>query len=173
MRTFSINSSAQVLYTAGQNLNGTNSTVSGPYAYNNATFTNSTSNSTCGQRPVFNFAPNNTDWTYGATYTFTMYCGEVGKVSMMGGVVSTHGNSMGQRTIFPQWGCSGNTCTITAPPSVHVAGGPAWFMVFVIGTNGVPSIAEWIRLGGDPAGLGEWPNYSDFTLPGSGPVVNP
>lgn len=173
----SINSSAQVHYTAGQSLNATNITASdqGPFALSNSTSTNSstTADPACGQRPVFNFAPNNTDWTYGGTYTFTVSCGTVGKVSMMGGVVSTHGNSMGQRTLFPQWSCDGSTCSVTAPPNVHVAGGPAWFMVFVMGTNGVPSIAEWIRLGGDPGGLGQWPAFDDFTLPAAGAVSNP
>lgn len=38
----------------------------------------------------------------------------------MTAVSSTHGNSYGQRTIFPSFSCAGNTCTIIAPPNAHV-----------------------------------------------------
>ena len=147
-----INVSQQVNYQIGTSSNATNATYS---------------NSTCGARPVFNLAPNNTDWRYGGSYTFTMSCGSVGKVSLMSSVSSTHGNSMGQRTLFPAYSCSGNTCTVTAPPNAHISGGPGWWMMFVMGSNGVPSIAEWVRIGGDPAGLGSWPQAADFTRPGS------
>lgn len=155
----SLNVSQQVNYKAGT---GSNSTSQALYANSTAS-----SNSTCGARPVFNLAPNNTDWSYGGTYSFTLYCGTAGKVSLMAAVSSTHGNSMGARTLFPKFSCQGSACTVTAPPNAHVAGGPAWFMMFVLGTNGVPSYAEWVRIGGDPAGLGNWPNFPDFTLPGS------
>jgi hypothetical protein len=161
----SINVSQQVTYAAASN-----SSSSAAASNSTGIFANSTQAAAaaqpCGQRPVFNIDANHTDWAYGQTYTFTMVCGSVGKVSLMSAVSSTHGNSMGQRTLFPSWSCSGNTCTVTAPPNGHVAGGPGWFMMFVMGSNGVPSIAEWVRIGGDPAGLGNWPNYPDFTTPG-------
>ncbi|RMZ85608.1 hypothetical protein DV737_g699, partial [Chaetothyriales sp. CBS 132003] len=130
-------------------------------------FYQSGSSTECGARPVFNLAANNSDWSFGNQYTFTMLCGTASKVSLMGSVSTTHGNSMGARTLFPSFSCDDTLCTVTAPPNGHVTGGPGWFMMFVIGANGVPSIAEWVRIGGDPAGLGEWPDFSDFTLPGS------
>jgi hypothetical protein len=94
-----------------------------------------------------------------------MLSGSAAKVSLMSAVSSTHGNSMGQRTYFPEFHCSGSTCTITTPPNAHVSP-PAWFMLFVLDSNGVPSVAQWVRIGGDPAGLGNWPNFPDFLLPG-------
>ncbi|RMD45067.1 hypothetical protein DV735_g193, partial [Chaetothyriales sp. CBS 134920] len=103
----------------------------------------SSSSSTCGGRPVFNLAANNSDWSFGGEYSFTLLCGSAAKVSLMGSVSSTHGNSMGARTLFPTFSCTGTSCTVTAPPNGHVTGGPGWFMMFVIGDNGVPSIAEW------------------------------
>lgn len=36
-------------------------------------------------------------------------------------VSSTHGNSMGQRTIFLEFTCTGKTCNITSPPDSHVS----------------------------------------------------
>ncbi|CZR53720.1 related to glyoxal oxidase precursor [Phialocephala subalpina] len=108
------------------------------------------------------------DIAYGGTttLTITLPTGNFAnmKISLMASVASTHGNSMGQRTIFPAFSCSGNVCTVTAPPNAHVCP-PGWHMLFVL-DDGVPSYAEWVRIGGDPAGLGNWPDYPDFTLPG-------
>ena len=149
----------------------------GPYANVTASAANSTTNGTANcsgtKRPVFTLnTQGNPDpdydvsYGFGATISITMWCGTASKISLMGAVSTTHGNSMGQRTIFPQFSCSGNQCTITTPPNAHITGGPNWFMMFVLDANNVPSYAHWVRIGGDPAGLGSWPNFGDFTLPG-------
>lgn len=112
---------------------------------------------------------NNVNWNYGQSVTVTVSIpsGAIGnaKISLLGAVASTHGNSMGQRTIFPAYSCSGNTCTITAPPNANICP-PGWFQLFVL-DGPTPSKAQWIRIGGDPGSLGSWPNYPDFTRPGS------
>lgn len=113
-------------------------------------------------RPTFTLK--NTDWTYGESVTFTVTSGTATSVSLLGSVVSTHGNAMGQRTIFPEFSCQGGSCTVTAPPDAHTSP-PGWFMMFVI-ENGVPSVGIFVRIGGDPAKLGEWPNLTPFKLPG-------
>jgi hypothetical protein len=77
---------------------------------------------------------------------------------------STHGNTMGGRTMFPAFSCSGTTCTITAPPNSHVSP-PGWHQLFIL-DGPTPSHSRWVRIGGDPASLGNWPNFPDFTLPG-------
>lgn len=118
-------------------------------------------------RPTFSLT--NRDWTYGEAVTFTVTGSTTGlQVSLMGAVSSTHGNSMGQRTFFPTTSCSGTACTVTAPPNSNVCP-PGWFQMFVL-VNGVPSVAHWVRIGGDPASLGNWPPYPDFNVPGVGPV---
>lgn len=104
------------------------------------------------------------DWAYGGSYTFTS-TQPISKVSLLGAGSSTHGNSMGQRTIFPAVSCNGNTCTVIAPPNSRVSP-PGWFQFYALNANGVPSRAVWVRVGGDPAGLGNWPNAPDFTRPG-------
>ena len=76
---------------------------------------------------------------------------------------------MGQRTIFPATSCSGLTCTVTAPPNANVAP-PSWHQMFLLDGNNVPSHATWVRIGGDPGALGNWPQYDDFTIPGMGAV---
>jgi len=108
----------------------------------------------------------NKDWKYSAAVTFTLNTGSTTslKVSLLGSVSSTHGNSMGQRTLFPAVKCSGKTCTITAPPNAHVCP-PGWYMLFVL-DGPTPSVGQFVRIGGDPAGLGNWPKLPGFALPG-------
>ncbi|MCJ1315893.1 hypothetical protein MMC15_001213 [Xylographa vitiligo] len=110
----------------------------------------------------------NQNWAYGQAVQIAVTLNQgttaTMKVALMGAVSSTHGNSMGQRTIFPAFSCAGTTCTITAPPNSHVCP-PGWFQLFVV-DNGNPSNAQYVRIGGDPASLGNWPDFPDFNIPG-------
>jgi hypothetical protein len=65
-------------------------------------------------RPTFNVS--STDWAYGQSVTITVTSSNTAnmKASLLGAEASTHGNNMGQRTLFPEFSCSGNTCTIIA-----------------------------------------------------------
>ena len=116
--------------------------------------------------PQPTFTIQNTDWTYGASVSITVTKGSTAnlRVSLLGAESSTHGNSMGQRILFPAVSCAGTTCTITAPPNAHVCP-PGWFQLFVL-DGPTPSHSTYVRIGGDPAGLGNWPNYPDFDRPG-------
>ncbi|KAI1344989.1 putative glyoxal oxidase [Xylariaceae sp. FL0016] len=116
--------------------------------------------------PRPSFTIENTDWSYGDTISFTLGAAATGeiKVSLLGAVSSTHGNSMGARTLFPDVMCAGTSCTVTAPPRVHIA--PAgWYQMFVL-QDGIPAVGTYVRIGGDPGLLGNWPQYPDFTVPG-------
>lgn len=116
-------------------------------------------------RPTFALA--NTQWAYGQSYTFTIGSAPVNgdlTATLLGAVCSTHGNSMGARTLMPAVSCQGTACTVTAPPGKYVCP-PGWYQFFVL-DGGVPAVGVYVRIGGDPAGLGNWPNYPDFTLPG-------
>lgn len=119
-------------------------------------------------RPAFTI--DNKDWMNGAAYPFTVTSGGSNiKVSLLGSEASTHGNSMGARVLFPSFSCGGSSCTVTAPPGPYVAP-PGWYRMFVL-SDDVPSHATWVRIGGDPGRLGEWPNVPAFQpLPGVGPV---
>ena len=93
-------------------------------------------------QPSFNITE--TDWEYNGQYTITvqLHYGttDTMRVSLVAGehsylassvpcpysssltaTSSTHGNTMGGRTIFPEFTCSGNQCTITAPPNVFLS----------------------------------------------------
>jgi len=118
-------------------------------------------------RLAFTLANGVESYGYGATITIAITNGgPVARVSLLGAVASTHGNSMGQRTIFPAFQCNGSMCTVTTPPGPNVSP-PGWFQMFVLDAQGVPSVARWVRIGGDPGGLGEWPEGAGFTRPGS------
>jgi hypothetical protein len=110
----------------------------------------------------------NTDWAYGGQYQITvqLFQGTVGgmRVSLVGAVSSTHGNAMGGRTIFPSFSCNGNTCTVTAPPNAGVSP-PGWHQLFVL-DGPTPSHSVFVRIGGDPGKIGNWPALPGFTPPG-------
>ncbi|KIP07197.1 hypothetical protein PHLGIDRAFT_513029 [Phlebiopsis gigantea 11061_1 CR5-6] len=109
-----------------------------------------------------------TDWAYGSTHPFTVHLPQgttsTMKVSLIAATSSTHGNAMDARTLFPEFSCNGNQCTITAPPNNKVAP-PGWFQMWIL-DGPTPSHSQWVRIGGDPAELGNWPDFPDFTLPG-------
>lgn len=116
-------------------------------------------------RPTFTLT--NKDWTYGQKITFTLGSPSqngIIKVSLLGSVSSTHGNSMGARTLFPALTCTGTTCTVTSPPSKYIAP-PGWYQFFVL-DGGIPGVGVFVRIGGDPAGLGNWPKGTGFNPPG-------
>ncbi|KAJ7880660.1 glyoxal oxidase N-terminus-domain-containing protein [Mycena leptocephala] len=114
------------------------------------------------------FTITDTDWAYGSENTIIvdLHQGTTStmKVSLIAATSSTHGNTMGSRTIFPDFSCVDNTCTITAPPNSFVSP-PGWHQLFIL-DGPTPSHSSWVRIGGDPAGLGNWPNLPDFTVPG-------
>lgn len=112
-------------------------------------------------RPTFTLSSK--DWAYGASISFTSSASNI-RVSLLGSVVSTHGNAMGQRTIFPAVSCAGGSCMVIAPPDSHTSP-PGWFMMFVL-DGPTPSVGQFVRIGGDPANLGNWPDLPEFTLPG-------
>ena len=108
----------------------------------------------------------NTDWAYGMKYRIKvrLFQGQTMRVSLVAAVSSTHGNTMGGRTIFPAFSCRGNVCTVTAPPDAHVSP-PGWHQLFVL-DGPTPSHGVFIRIGGDPAQLGNWPALPGFHPPG-------
>ena len=123
-------------------------------------------------QPNFTIDSTETDWAYGGQYHIdvNLFHGTTSgmRVSLVAATSSTHGNAIGARTIFPAFSCASNTatsrCTITAPPNAHVSP-PGWHQLFVL-DGPTPSFSKWVRIGGDPGRLGEWPNFPAFSLPG-------
>jgi hypothetical protein len=109
-----------------------------------------------GERPVVVAGPP-VLWNYSASYEATLnVAGNVTAALFVNGHV-THSQHMGQRLVYLSAVATGSVATITAPPSARVAP-PGWYMLFVL-VDGVPSMASWVRLGGDPASVATWPFY--------------
>jgi hypothetical protein len=108
----------------------------------------------------------NTDWAYGGQFQITvkLFQGQTMRVSLIAATSSTHGNVMGGRTIFPEFSCAGTVCTVTAPPNAGVSP-PGWHQLFILDGR-TPSHGVFVRIGGDPARLGDWPALPGFDLPG-------
>ncbi|KAF2209576.1 hypothetical protein CERZMDRAFT_70063 [Cercospora zeae-maydis SCOH1-5] len=116
------------------------------------------------------FTTQDQDWDYGSSHTLSVSSSGSGgtmRATAMGAVASTHGNSMGQRTFFLDTSCSGGTCTVIAPPNANICP-PGWFQIFLLDGDNTPSTASWVRIGGDPSRLGDWPPGNQFTRPGMG-----
>ncbi|KAJ7323283.1 copper radical oxidase [Mycena albidolilacea] len=115
-----------------------------------------------------NFTVATTDWAYGSSHPIVVHLHQgtttTMKISLVAAVSSTHGNAMGARTIFPAFSCSGTTCTITAPPNAFISP-PGWHQLFIL-DGPTPSHSVWVRIGGDPAQIGNWPDLPDFVVPG-------
>ena len=114
--------------------------------------------------PKFTIA--NKNWSYGQSITIQVTTGALTnpRASLMGAESSTHGNSMGQRTLFPSITCAGTTCTITAPPNKYVCP-MGWYQLFIL-SGPTPSFSTWVRIGGDPGQIGNWPKSPSFKTPG-------
>ncbi|KAI0246523.1 copper radical oxidase [Lactifluus subvellereus] len=110
----------------------------------------------------------NKDWTYGGQFQINvqLFQGQTDgmRVSLVAATSSTHGNMMGGRTIFPAFSCLGNVCTVTAPPNANVSP-PGWHQLFIL-DGPTPSHGVFVRIGGDPAQLGNWPAMPGFNPPG-------
>jgi hypothetical protein len=137
-------------------------TFTPPYLTNGAT------------RPNFKIVNNKVDLTYGDIVVLIVGTSSGSyadiRVSLLAAVSSTHGNSFGMRTLFPAVSCHGASCSVTMPPNANIAP-PGWYQMWVL-DGPIPSTAIWVRVGGDPAGLGNWPKgLPDFDVPGMGKVA--
>lgn len=117
-------------------------------------------------RPTFTIA--NKDWAWDQK-NIAFNLGAAARngaitVTLLGSVASTHGNSMGGRTLMPRVSCTGTSCTLDAPPNANIAP-PGWYQMFVL-DGGIPAIGVYVRIGGDPGQIGNWPQNPSFTTPG-------
>ncbi len=58
----------------------------------------------------------------------------------------THANNFDQRYVDCTFSASGGRLHATAPPNGNHAP-PGWYMLFLVNSAGVPSVAHWVRAG--------------------------
>ncbi len=93
-------------------------------------------------RPVISAAPA----TVGINTAFTVtspQAASVSKVALVGLGDVTHAQDQGQRYVPLKFSASGTTLTVTGPPTGGVAP-PGYYMLFIIGADGVPSVAKMV-----------------------------
>ena len=97
-----------------------------------------------GPRPTITSAP--ATITYGAAFTAaTPDALNIAKVSLIAPGAVTHTFDHNQRLVELQFQASPNGLTVQAPTNSGVAP-PGYYMLFILDTNGVPSVASFVRL---------------------------
>ncbi|HYI93670.1 MAG TPA: LamG-like jellyroll fold domain-containing protein [Bryobacteraceae bacterium] len=106
-----------------------------------------------GTRPVIGAAPSVV--TYGESVTVTTAdAASIATVVMMRPGSPTHGFDMDQRRIVLPFQAGSNSLTVQAPVSAAIAP-PGYYMLFLVNSVGVPSVASFIRV--SPANQGTPP----------------
>ena len=86
---------------------------------------------------------------YGATFDVqTPDAAAIASVVLMRPGAPTHAFDMDQRLVNASFAAQSGKLTVTAPPNGNVAP-PGYYMVFILNSAGVPSIARFVRLTGD------------------------
>ena len=101
-----------------------------------------------GSRPVISTAPSAIGWGSGFQVS-TPNAGNISKVMLIKPSSVTHSVNMGQRAIELGFSAGSGVLTVNAPPSGNVAP-PGHYMLFIVNSNGVPSVASWVHLSGSP-----------------------
>ncbi len=98
-------------------------------------------------RPTITSAPGSV--SYNAAFTIgTPAPSSIGKVAMVRLGAVTHSVNMEQRYVPLSFTAGGGNLTATAPLNANIAP-PGYYMLFVIGTDGVPSVASMVRVEND------------------------
>jgi Domain of unknown function (DUF1929) len=95
-----------------------------------------------GARPVISSAPG--EISYGAAFDVSAQ-GDVARAVLIAPGATTHANDMHQRLVPLAMTPIGGGVRLTAPPSSNVAP-PGYYMLFLVDSAGVPSVARFVRL---------------------------
>ncbi len=97
-----------------------------------------------GPRPTISAAP--AQISYGQSFAVqTPNAGGISQVVLMGTGSITHSINMNQRYVPLSFVPGGSTLTVTAPANGNLAP-KGYYMLFIIDSNGVPSVAAFVRL---------------------------
>lgn len=92
------------------------------------------------------------EWNYGDTQRITVDR-PIAKAELIRPAAVTHSSDPNQRFVDLPLTVDGNTVDLNVTGNPNLAP-PGWYMLFAVDANGVPSVAEWVKLGG-PAALAE------------------
>jgi len=87
----------------------------------------------------------NSQWAYGSTNQITVD-GPIRTASLIRPEAVTHSSDPNQRYVDLPMTVTGNTIGLNLTSNPNLAP-PGWYMLFVVGANGVPSVAQWVHVG--------------------------
>jgi len=94
---------------------------------------------------VITSAPTNLQYATGFAVTLGSGSVGIGKVSLIRLGSVTHAINMNQRFVPLTFTQAGNTLTVQAPANANIAP-PGHYMLFVVDSNGVPSVAPIVKI---------------------------
>ena len=97
-----------------------------------------------GARPQVLSMPDNR-WAYGSAHTITVDR-PILKAELIRPEAVTHSSDPNQRYVDLPMSVNGTTIGLNLTSNPNLAP-PGWYMLFVVGTNGVPSVAKWVHVG--------------------------
>ncbi|MET8148848.1 galactose oxidase early set domain-containing protein [Actinoplanes sp. NPDC049668] len=83
-------------------------------------------------------------WAYGTSKTITVD-GPILKASLIRPQAVTHSSDPNQRYVDLPMTVEGDTIGLNLTSNPNLAP-PGWYMLYVVGTNGVPSVAQWVQV---------------------------
>lgn len=97
-----------------------------------------------GTRPTITSAPATA--SYGQNFTIdTPDASSITSVALIAPTATTHANNMTQRYVPLQFTIGSGSLTATAPVNGNAAP-PGYYMLVIVNSTGVPSVASWIQL---------------------------
>ena len=117
-------------------------------------------------RPTIASAPANISWG-GAFTVSTPDAANISQVVLVRPGSSTHAFDMDQRLVGMSFTAGSGSLTVTAPPNSKIAP-PGYYMLFLINSNGVPSVAPFVLLNGSTSNPA--PTVASIT-PNTGPAA--
>ena len=108
-----------------------------PYLFN--------ANGTLATQPSITSAPPSISW--GSQFTVqTPNAANISSVVLIRNGTATHAFGMDQREVGLAFTAGNGTLTVTAPPNGNIAP-PGYYMLFILNSSGVPSVASFVNLG--------------------------
>ncbi|MBD2438582.1 AbfB domain-containing protein [Nostoc sp. FACHB-110] len=106
-------------------------------------------NGSLATRPTISSAPNSIN--YGQLFNVTSpEATSISKGHLIKLGAVTHATNFDQRLVPLSFSKSGTTITVTAPANANLAP-PGYYMLFLVNSAGVPSVAKIIQVGGNPS----------------------
>jgi len=114
------------------------------------------------------------EMTYGGSYAMATAPGTpIRDVSLVRPMAVTHSDDGNQRLVdVPFTADADGTLQLSITDNPNLAP-PGWYMLFLTDTNGVPSVASWVKVGSPPAAPVPVDGAPRLVAPAPSPVQNP